>query len=117
MFVDTDDPEQLFFQLKKIPKLSRILGDQQECFIGVHKDEQEFLETLQKEDTNHVVRRSLVDVDGEGQIVKAYGVLKQYQKKIIKQRLRKRYVIIEQELFGEKRDILLGIKLKEDHEI
>jgi len=34
--------------------------------------------------------------------------------RIVRQRLRKRYVCVEQEFMGEKRKIYLGIKLEEE---
>lgn len=62
----------------------------------------------------YLVRRSLVQVDSEGQIVSAEGVLKNYMNRIVKQRLRKRSVIIEIPFMGEMRRVQLGIRLEED---
>ena len=66
------------------------------------------------QDKEHVVRRSLVEVDAQGQIVWADGPVGIYFDRIVKQRLRKRYVWIEQEFLGKKREVYLGIRLKED---
>ena len=63
------------------------------------------------------MRRSLVQVDQEGTIVKAEGAVGVYLKNIVRQRLRKRYVCVEQEFLGEKRKIYLGIKLESDKEV
>ena len=37
-----------------------------------------------------------------------------YLKNVVRQRVRKRYVLIERELLGEKRTIKFGIRLEED---
>ena len=112
MFVITDDPKRLFLELKRVPKLTKLLSDQQDSFFCVEEDEERFLRSVQDEE--HVVRRSLVEVDADGQIVRADGPVGVYYDRIVKQRLRKRYVWIEQEFLGRRRKIYLGIRLKED---
>ena len=112
VFVVTDDPQRLFLELKRVPKLTKLLSDQQDSFFCVEEDEEMFLRSVQDEE--HVVRRSLVEVDEDGQIVWADGPVGGYYDRIVKQRLRKRYVWIEQEFLGRRRKIYLGIRLKED---
>lgn len=114
IFVVTDDPEGLFFELKRIPRLTKLLGDTADTFFSVSREEEEFLKNVQNQ--NHIVQRSLVEVDTEGTIIKADGAVGVYLKHVVRQRLRKRYVCVEQEFLGEKRKIYLGIKLKEDRE-
>ena len=46
VFVKTQTPETLYYQLKKVPKLSKLLSDGEEEFLPVREDEQEFLESL-----------------------------------------------------------------------
>ncbi|XCP85331.1 transcription termination/antitermination NusG family protein [Roseburia hominis] len=112
VFIQTDSPEEVYFELKNIPKLSKLLASEGEMFLRVAEDEQEFLESIQ--DETHVVRRSLVRVDEEGQIVAAEGALGEYLGCMVRQRLRKRSVWIEKELLGEVREILLGVRLETD---
>lgn len=112
IFVVTDDLGRLFYELKRVPRLTKLLSDDGETFFSVSGEEEAFLKKVQNE--NHVVRRSLVEVDGEGTIVKADGAVGAYLEHIVRQRLRKRYVCVEQEFLGEKRKIYLGIKLMED---
>lgn len=109
IFVVTDDPERLFIELKRVPRLTKLLSDKEKTFFSVSKEEEAFLKNIQNE--NHIVKRSLVEVDEEGTIVKADGAVGIYMRHIVKQRLRKRYVCVEQEFLGEKRKICLGIKL------
>ncbi len=112
VFVVTEAPERMFLELKRVPKLAKLLSDQQDSFFCVEKAEEIFLRSVQDEE--HVVRRSLVEVDSEGKIVRADGPVGVYFDRIVKQRLRKRYVLIEQEFLGKKREVYLGIKRKED---
>ena len=112
VFVVTEDPERMFLELKRVPKLAKLLGDEQDSFFYVQKEEEIFLRSVQDEE--HVVRRSLVEVDSEGQIVRADGPVGVYFDRIVKQRLRKRYVWIEQKFLGKKREIYLGIRLEKD---
>lgn len=63
---------------------------------------------------SYIVRPSLVWADEEGRIQRAEGVLGFYMDKIVKQRLRKRSVIIEIPFCGSMRRIRLGIRLEED---
>ena len=90
IFVVTDHPERLFIELKRVPKLTKLLSDQEDTFYNVSEEEEIFLKNVQNEE--HVVRRSLVQVDQEGTIVKAEGAVGVYLKNIVRQRLRKRYV-------------------------
>ena len=115
IFVVTDHPERLFIELKRVPKLTKLLSDQEDTFYNVSEEEEILLKNVQNEE--HVVRRSLVQVDQEGTIVKAEGAVGVYLKNIVRQRLRKRYVCVEQEFLGEKRKIYLGIKLESDKEV
>lgn len=117
VFVETQVPETLYYQLKKVPKLSKLLGDGEEDFLPVRNDEQVFLESLittEKEDgkEEYVVKRSEIRIDDEGNIVWAGEPLSQYLGNVIRKRVRKRYVVIEKELFGKTRTILLSVRLE-----
>ena len=117
VFVQTQAPETLFYQLKKVPKLSKLLSDGEEEFLPVREDEQEFLEsliTVEEKDGKEVylVKRSEIQVDEEGNIVWAGTPLSRYIGNVVRKRIRKRYVVIEKELFGKKRTVLLSVRLK-----
>lgn len=112
LFVDTDKPKEMYMELKKVPKLTKLLKEEGETFLAVSEEEQRFLEEIQ--DRQHVVRRSLVQLDADKRIIGADGPVGRYLSHIVRQRIRKRYVLIERELLGEKRSILFGIRLEED---
>lgn len=113
VFVDTKTPEYFFFQLKKIPRLTKLLGGDG-TFWTVKKEEQELLEKLMEGNKDYIVRRSHVQVDPSGEIVSAKGALQDYLGQIVKKRLRKRSVMIEIPFLGETRRIQLAIWLDGD---
>ena len=114
VFIDTDFPKELYYELKNVPKLTKLLKNEEEVFLKVEEEEQKFLENIQSE--GHLVRRSLVELDEEKQIVAAEGAVGKYFEHIIKQRIRKRYVLIRQQFLGKDREIILGIRLEDDPE-
>lgn len=117
VFAETQNPEVLFYQLKKVPKLSKLLSGGEQKFLPVQEDEQKFLEsliTLEEDDGKkvYVVKRSEIEVDEKGDIIWAGEPLSQYLENVVRKRIRKRYVVIEKELFGKKRMVLLSVRLK-----
>lgn len=110
VFVETDTPDKLFYDLKRIPKLTKLLG----CdgsFWAVQKEEEELLRKLVGDDPEYVVRRSPVEVNKDGEFVFVGGILKEYAGRIVKKRLRKRVVVIEIPFLGEIKKIEIGIKV------
>lgn len=114
VFIVTEHPQELFFQLKRVPRFSRLLHDEEHLYYTVAESEQEFLENLMGDEPGNVVKISLAEVDEEGQVVSAENPLGQYLDKVVRQRLRKRYVCIEEYLLGSKKRMRLNIRLEED---
>ena len=114
LFFITEDPVRVYQELKKIPQFTRVLKLEEEQFLAVAEDEQEFLENLINGDPDYIVRLSKVTVNEEKEIVSAEGPLKYYVEHIVKKKLRLRYVLVETVLFGRKREVLIGVKTEED---
>ena len=76
--------------------------------------EESFLKELINEDEEYTVRLSPVKVDEQGNIVECRKPLDGYMDRVIKKRIRMRYVIIRVHLFGRDREILLGLRLEGD---
>lgn len=111
VFVETSTPETFFFSLKRVPRLSKLLGSDG-TFWAVQKEEEKLLRRMTGDSGGYLVKRSLVRVNMEGEIISAEGVLKEYVGSIVKKKLRKRYVVIEIPFLGEKRAIRLGIRVE-----
>lgn len=112
VFVDTKQPGEMYKELKKIPKFSKILKNEEETFLAVEEEERVFLENIQSEE--HLVKQSTVTLDKEKKIIAADGAVGRYLDQIVKQRIRKRYVLVRQKFLGKERKILLGIRLEDD---
>ena len=112
IFVLTDHPKELYWRLKSIPQFTKLLRTEEEIFLKVEQDEQEFLENLLNGDPEEIVRLSKVKLDKNGEIRSAEGPLKNYVEKIVKKKLRLRYVMINVVLFGKERTVLVGIEVE-----
>lgn len=115
VFVETDRPDDFFFALKRVPKLTKLLGHEG-TFWRVKKEEEKLLREMTGDDGNYVIRRSLVEVDSNGEIVSAVGALRNYMGKIVKKRLRKRVVMIEIPFLGDVKRVQLGVRMAGDEE-
>ena len=47
VFVETKDPKSLYFELKRVPKLAKLLSDQEDMFFSVTGEEERFLRNVQ----------------------------------------------------------------------
>lgn len=136
VFVETNAPEEFFLELKHVPKMSRLLGADG-CFWTMNREEELFLcrmlekstagnigtagetadgkqEQKLEQEKKYLIRPSLVWVDDKGAITGAKGILEDYRNQIVKQRLRKRSVVIEIPFCGKIRRIRLSIRLEGD---
>lgn len=118
LFIDTETPEEVFEELRQIPKLTKLLrsdgAESGNVFLPVEADERELLENLIAGDEEDVVRLSEVELDEENHIVSVKGPLEKYVDRIVTKKTRLRYVVIQIRLLGKMREILIGIKLKEE---
>ena len=87
---------------------------EEEQFLAVADDEQEFLRNMLNHDPQDIVRLSKVTLDEQKKIVAAEGPLQSYVGYIVRQKLRLRYVMVETRLFGKERTVLVGIRTGEE---
>ena len=117
VFVSTESPKELYQQLKGVSSYTKILGKEEEEFYPVSAEEEGFLKELLNGDEEYTVRLSPVEVDEQGEIVECGKPLEGYLDRVIKKRIRLRYVIIRVHLFGRDREILMGIRLGGDEDL
>lgn len=117
VFVITDHPNELYMELKTIPKLSKLLGETDDSgekyFVSLLKEEEIFMENI-LDMSDYIVHRSIVKRDKRGIIYQAKGALEHYLDKIVKVDFTHRRVLIDIELFGRVRRIKLCIMGEED---
>ena len=118
VFVETDKPEEIFFQLKKVPEFTKLLGDTVEEFIPLEESEQDFLEVLcrngKAEGQDKLVKLTRVWLGADGKVERLDGPLEYFKGQIVRVNLRKRYAMIEIPLRGKMQTVLLGIRLEKN---
>ena len=117
VFVITDRPEELYVELKEIPKLSRLLGETdnsgERYFVSLSEQETEFMTNI-LDMSDHIVHRSIVRRDSRGIIYMARGALEHYLDHIVKVDFTHRRVLIDIDFFGKKRRIKLRVMGEDD---
>lgn len=112
VFITAREPEALFFCLKKLPAMAKLLADEELFFLSLEIEEAAFLRKIM--DSEYVIRLSHVVTDKNGKIVPISGPLKLCGNRIVKCRLGKRYVLVRVGIHGEEKEALLGIVLEGD---
>ena len=120
VFVVTDDPNRLFIELKKVPKLSKLLSDQQYFFIPLSGKETDFIMRIGRHRGDHIFGISKVAFENypykkgdkvcwiDGDLAEFSGEIKGFD-------LHRRKAIIHTGLFGGC-DMHVGIELIKRHE-
>ena len=122
VFVDSEQPEELFFSLKRVPRFSRIIGNGRFEFTPVEESEKTFLETLMRGgvpgkgngENGYLVRRSLIDTTEDGKISGIHGALRLFKDQIERISLHKRYAVVRVRFLQREQTVLLGIRLGKD---
>ena len=112
VFITSREPEALFFCLKQVPVMARMMVDEDRFFLSVEEDEAEFLEQIMNRD--HVIGLSYLSTDGRGNILQVSGPLEKCIDEVEKYRFGKRHVLVRVKLHGEEKTVLFGIVLDED---
>lgn len=112
VFITTREPEALFFCLKKLPAMAKMLADEANFFLSIEAEEEAFLRQIM--DSDYVIRLSHVNTDGKGNMIPMSGPLKFCRDRIVKCSFGKRYVLVRTEIHGEEKKVLLGIVLEGD---
>ncbi len=117
VFVETQNPVDLFNELKNVPRLSKLLHDFNYSFIPLSEKEQEFIERIGKARGDHTFALSKIAFADDTpykkgdrvQIVE--GDLKDFEGEIVDFNLRKRKAIIRTQMFGG-RDVEIHVGLE-----
>lgn len=112
VFITAEEPDELFFCLKRVPAMSKLIADDEFFFLSLDEKEAEFLKRIMNDD--HIIGLSYLSTDRNGKILQAFGPLEHCFGQEMRFRLRKRYVAVRLSLHGEEKEVLLGIVLDED---
>lgn len=123
VFIETEEPDRLYMELKSVPKFSRLLGNGKDEFVPVNENEERFLRmiinngktvgnTANLERT--VVKLTVVETETDGGIISMDGALSCFNRDDVAVNLHKRYAVVKTRLLGEERTLVFGIRLKKD---
>lgn len=109
VFVETDNIKELYFALKEIPELTKVLRAE-DAWLPLYAEEEDFLKRLMGEE--RVVRLSKGYIEGEKVIIKE-GPMQGLEGMLRKIDRHKRIAIIEAELFMRKVEVSIGLEIVE----
>ena len=109
IFVETNNIQELYFALKEIPELTKVLRAE-DAWLPLYAEEEKFLERLMGEE--RIVRLSKGYIEGDKVIIKE-GPMQGLEGMIRKIDRHKRIAIIEVELFMRKVEVSIGLEIVE----
>ena len=111
VFIDTDQPEKVYKELKKTPKQNLLFSDD-EYVSTLEEHETELMERLADRRGRIGISRVRIGVDGK--ISYLSGPLLGMGNRVRRVNLHKRIAEIEAEIMGRKRVLYLGIEIEAD---
>ncbi|MCI9162630.1 MAG: hypothetical protein HFG59_05140 [Lachnospiraceae bacterium] len=109
VFIDTDQPEQVYQELKRAPR-PRLLFSDEEYVSALEQQESDFMGMLA--DRSGDIGLSTVRVGSDGELSYVSGPLRMARDKVRKVNLHKRVAEIEADLMGQRRVLYLGIEIE-----
>ena len=100
--------------LKRSREYRHLLGEGGGQAVRMEEKDLAFLKQVCGEQLDQPMGLSQVEADEEGNLIRVEGILRPYSQKIVRKRLRKRYVLAEVGLFGRQETVLFGICLPGD---
>lgn len=118
VFVRTSAPEEFFTELKKVPKMTKMLGKEDDFFFPLNDEEEEWLRWLlgkceESEDnpyTAYEVGLSYAEIDENDKIKIVAGPLVGLEGEIKRIKKHKRLAEIETTLMGNKIRVSMGLE-------
>ncbi len=117
VFVESDNPKKLYEEIKKIPRLTKLLGvyydetDGEFDFVELPTHEIAWLTQIISVDDDKTVPLSQVTVDAHGNIQIVSGVLRYLADRVIKFDLHKRIAKVQVKFQGKPIVLHLGIEI------
>lgn len=114
VFVISQQPEVLYQELRQIPKLTKILGRENEHFVTLDEEEQRLIQEIGDED--HRTSLSKVTVAEGNRVQVIEGPLKGYLGNVVKVNLHKREVIVKVSFMGREIELFMGVEMVDSKE-
>lgn len=111
VFAVSDRPNELYQELKGIPRMTKVLGREEECFFSLNKEDEELVGKIGNREHKTVISRIAVEEGKKIRIVD--GPLKDYAKDVVKVNLHKREVVVKVEFMEKPTELKMGIEMVE----
>lgn len=109
VFVVSKKPEGLYEELKQVPRLTKVLGREENYFFPLNETDQRLIQGIGGE--KHKATLSQVEVREGREIYVIDGPLKDYIGDVVKINLHKREAIVRVKFMGKKRELCMGIEM------
>jgi len=106
LIIETKDSKELFFEMQKIPVMSKFLGEMEAGFITLNPEEEDFIRRIGGERGDHCIGLSTVQIVSDSPYKKGdevrvvSGDLVDFQGEIIGYNFHKRKAMIQTQMFG-----------------
>ncbi len=109
LFVVTERPEELYRELRRVPRLTKVLGREGQNFYPLSREEEELVRGIG--DQGHRTSLSKIRL-GEGKEIRVVeGPLKDYVGNVVKVNLHKREVVIRVRFVGRETELKMGVEM------
>lgn len=109
VFADSGRPEELYRELRKIPKLTKVLGREDACFFPLTEEEERLVRRIG--DENHKTGMSKIEIDPGKKLRVIEGPLKDYVGDVVRVNLHKREVVVRVEFMGKPVELFMGVEM------
>ncbi|MCI8724975.1 MAG: antiterminator LoaP [Hungatella sp.] len=109
VFVVSKESEEMYKELKQVPKLTKLLGRETDYFFALSDDDKELVERFGNREHKTSLSRVMVREGNQIQVID--GPLKGYVGNIVKINLHKREVIVRVEFMERRMELKMGIEM------
>ncbi len=109
VFTSSERPKELYQELKRIPRLTKILGKEGQCFFSLNEEEERMVKGIS--DDRHKTSLSKIQIEEGKKIRVMEGPLKDYVGNVVKVNLHKREVVVKVEFMGRPLELKMGVEM------
>lgn len=115
VFIVSDRPEELYQKLKRIPRMTKVLGREEGYFFALNQEEEKLIKGIG--DEKHKTSVSKIEVEEGRKIRVIEGPLKDYIGDVAKVNLHKREVVVKVEFMGREMELKMGVEMVRESNI
>lgn len=109
VFVISHRPGQLYEELKRIPRLSRLLGREEDCFFPLGERDERLVRGIGGRKHHTPLSRIVLEEGKKIHVIE--GPLKDYVGNVVKVNPHKREVVVQVEFMGRPVELFMGVEM------